>query len=43
MQSRKFSYLVILPQRSFVDAAVIYQGYSKCKDAWFSYTFGFTL
>ena len=42
MQPETFSYLVILLQSSFVDAAVVYQGYSKFKNDWFSYTFGFT-
>ena len=43
MQSEIFSYLVILPRCSFLDAGVVYQGNSKCKNVWFSYTFGFTL
>ena len=34
-----FSYLVILIECSFINAAVIL----KCKNAWLSYTFGFTL
>ena len=37
-----FSYLAILKKCSFVDPAVFHWGYSKCKNAWFSYTFCFT-
>ena len=43
IQSETFSYLVILPRCSFLDAGVVCRGYSKCKNIWFSYTFGFTL
>ena len=42
LQSKTFSYLVILSKSSFVNKTVFIGGYSKRKIVWFSYTFGFT-
>ena len=36
------SHLVILTESYFVDAAVFHWDYSKSRNAWLSYTFGFT-